>query len=160
MTEFQAWSFKSGEDVLVVGDQTRVDGGGVAGGYEAQGGVAGGGDGVVLAGLHQLDHLVGAGRDLGVDLAARLLLEVADPVDLGVVGAVLDIAGPGDQVDLALALAELRLGFEVRGLRPPDELPDESEEPQAVAASRTAAQAVTWRVRVRRTAFSMGGGDG
>jgi hypothetical protein len=42
--------------------------------------------------------------DLDVDLAAGLLLERRDPVDLGVVGAVLDVAGPGDQVDLALAL--------------------------------------------------------
>ena len=44
---------QTAEDVLVVGHEVGVDGRRVTGGDEAQGGVAGGGDRVVLAGLHQ-----------------------------------------------------------------------------------------------------------
>ena len=95
------------EDVLVVRDQVGVDRVHVAALDQARGGVAGGGDAVVLAGPHQLHHLVRGVADLDVDLAAGLLLEVRHPVDLRVGRAVLDVAGPGDEVHLALALAEL-----------------------------------------------------
>ena len=54
------------------------------------------------------DHLVGRAGVLTVDLAAGLLLELGHPV-VGRVGlAALDVAGPGDDVDRALALARPR----------------------------------------------------
>ena len=104
------------EDVRVVGDQPGVDRLDVAAGDEAQGGVAGGGHDVVLAGAHQLHGLVGGAEGLDGDLAAALLLEVGDPVDRRVVGAVLDVAGPGEDADLALGGAERREGLEVGDL--------------------------------------------
>ena len=73
---------------------------------EAKRGVARGGDEVEAALVHQRDHLVRRGGRLHGHLAARLLLEVADPV-IGLVRlAALDIAGPGDDGDLSLAGAE------------------------------------------------------
>ena len=94
------------EHVLVVRDQVEVHGRDVAGGDQAQAGVAGRRDPVVLAGPHQGHHLVRRVAGLDVDLAAGLLLEVRHPVDLRIRGPVLDVAGPGDQVDLTLAFAE------------------------------------------------------
>ena len=108
------------EHVGVVLHQVGVDGSDVAGGDQAQCRVAGRRDAVVLAGAHQRHHLVGRVRDLDVDPAARLLLEVRHPVDPRVGRAVLHVARPGDQVDLALALADR--GRRLLGLRRPDAL--------------------------------------
>ena len=94
---------QAGEDVGVVRDQVGVDRRDVAAGDQAQRRVARGRHAVVLAGAHQRDHLVGGVADLDVDLAAGLLLERRDPVDLRVGRAVLGVAGPGDDVQLALA---------------------------------------------------------
>ena len=101
------------EHVRVVGDQVGVDRIDVAPGDQAQRRVARRGHAVVVAGAHQRDHLVGGVADLHVDLAAGLLLEVRHPVDGRVGRPVLDVAGPGDEVDLALALAHLREGLAV-----------------------------------------------
>ena len=90
------------EDGLVVGDQIRVDRGHVAALEEPRGRVARGRDAVVLAGPHQLHHLVRRAGHLDLDVAAGLLLEARDPV--GAVGPILDVPGPRDQVDLALLL--------------------------------------------------------
>ena len=87
-------------DVRVVGHQVGVHRRHVAAVDQPQGGVAGGRHPVVLAGLHQRDHLVRGVADLHVDLAAGLLLERRDPVDGLVVGAVLGVPGPGDDVEL------------------------------------------------------------
>ena len=93
-------------DGRVVRHQVGVHRGDVAGVDQPQRGVAGRGHAVVLTGAHQLHHLVGGVADLDVDLAAGLLLERRHPVDRRVVGAVLGVAGPRDQVQLALAVAD------------------------------------------------------
>ena len=93
--------------VGVVRDQVDVDRRDLAAGDEAERRVAGGRDAVVLAALHELHHLVGRVAELGVDRAAGGLLERGHPVDGGIGRAVLDVAGPGDEVDLTFALAEL-----------------------------------------------------
>ncbi len=92
------------EDRLVVGDQVGVDRGDEAGGDEPGGGVAGSRDAVVLPGFHQLDHFVGGAGFLVVDLAAGLLFERFAPFRF-------DVAGPGDQRDFALSLADLLQRF-------------------------------------------------
>ena len=75
-------------------------------GHQPERGVARGGHEIEAALVHQRHHLVGGVGGLDVDLAAGLLLEVGDPV-IGLVGlAALDIAGPGDDVEFALALAQ------------------------------------------------------
>jgi hypothetical protein len=76
-------------------------------GHEAEAGVARGGDEVETALVHQRDHLVRCAGSLDVDLAARLLLEVRHPVVFLVRLAALDVAGPGDDIDLAFAGADL-----------------------------------------------------
>ena len=91
------------EDVLVVRDQVEVDRCDGLRRDQPQRRVAGGGDAVVVARLHQRHHLVGAGADLRVDLATRLLLERRHPV-------LLDVARPVDEIDLALVL---RLGLDL-----------------------------------------------
>ena len=60
LTEFQALFFRKSDDVGVVGDEVGVDRRDVAAVDEPQRRVAGGRDPVVLPGLHQADHLVGA----------------------------------------------------------------------------------------------------
>ena len=75
-------------------------------GDEAQRGVARGGDEVEAALVHQGDHLVGGAGGLDVDLAAGLLLEIGDPVVALVALAALDVSRPGDDIDLAFALAD------------------------------------------------------
>ena len=92
----------------VVGHQVGVHRGDVAGVDQPQRRVTGRRHPVVLAGAHQLDHLVGGVADLDVDLAAGLLLERRHPVDGRVVGAVLRVARPRDEVELALAVAHRR----------------------------------------------------
>ena len=93
-------------DGLPARDQVDVDRLHLLAGDQAQRRVARGGDEVEAALVHQRDHLVGGGGRLDVDLAAGLLLEVGDPV-IGLVGlAALDVAGPGDDIDLAFALAD------------------------------------------------------
>ena len=69
-------------------------------------GIARGGDEIEAALVHQRHHLVGGGGRLDVDLAARLLLEGGDPVIVLVGLAALDVAGPGNDIDLAFALAD------------------------------------------------------
>ena len=90
-------------DVLPVGDQVGVDGLHALAVDQAQRGVAGGGDQVVAALGHEADHLVGGGGGLHVDLAAGVLLELADPVVVLVGLAAFDVAGPGDDVEAAFA---------------------------------------------------------
>src|SRR4051812_12266104 len=92
------------EDRLVVGDEVGVDRGDEAGGDQPGGGVARGGDAVVLPGFHQLDHFVGGAGFLVVDLAAGFLFERLAPGGF-------DVAGPGDQRDFALSFADLLQGF-------------------------------------------------
>ncbi len=87
-----------GIDVRIALDQVGVDRRDVAGVDQPQRGVAGGRHPVVLAGPHQLHHLVGGVADLDVDLAAGLLLERRHPVDGRIGGAVLGVAGPGEDV--------------------------------------------------------------
>ena len=101
-TEFHDLSLRKSEIGRVVGHQIGVDRGDVTGVDQPQRRVAGCRDPVVLAGAHQLDHFVGRVAELDVDLAAGLLLERRDPVDGLVVGAVLGIARPRDDVELAL----------------------------------------------------------
>ncbi|MCY1548381.1 hypothetical protein D9M68_844860 [compost metagenome] len=79
--------------------------------HQAQGSVAGGGDQVVAALGHQADHLVGGGGGLHVDLAAGVLLELGDPVVVLVRLAALDVAGPGNDVELTFAGADLLQRF-------------------------------------------------
>ena len=106
------------EDVGVVGHQVGVDRLDVAGRDQPQRRVAGGRNDVVLAGLHQVDHVVGGRCRLDVDLAAGLLLERRHPVDGRVGAAVLGVAGPGDDVQLALGLAQLLECLQVRRVNP------------------------------------------
>src|SRR5439155_25259837 len=98
------------DDLAVVGDQlVHVDGRHVSMGDQHVGGVPGGRNTVVHLSPslpHQGDHLGGGVGVLGVDLAACLLLERSDPVELGVVLAALRISGPRDEVELALGLAD------------------------------------------------------
>ena len=103
-------------DVLVVRDEVGVHRGDIAAGDEAQRGVTRRRDAVVAPRAHERDHLVRRVAGLDVDLAARLLLERGDPVDLRVGRPVLGVAGPGDDVQLALARAELVLHLDVRRL--------------------------------------------
>src|SRR5262249_54348507 len=56
------------------------------------------------------DHLVGGRRGLDVDLAAGVLLERGDPVVRLVALASLEVAGPGDDVELTLELVIARRG--------------------------------------------------
>ena len=74
--------------------------------YQPQGGVARCRDTVVLAGAHELNHLVGRVADLDVDLAPGLLLEGMNPVDLRIVLPALRISRPGDDVQCPLAGAD------------------------------------------------------
>ncbi|MCY1178062.1 hypothetical protein D9M73_183970 [compost metagenome] len=78
---------------------------------QAQGSVARGGDQVVAALGHQADHLVGGGGGLHVDLAAGVLFELGDPVVVLVRLAALDVAGPGNDVELTFAGADLLQRF-------------------------------------------------
>jgi hypothetical protein len=100
------------EHVGVVGDQGGVDRGHVAAGDEPQRRVTRGGDAVVLAGLHQLDHLRRAGADLDRRLAASRRLERGHPVVAAIrhfLGRTTDdVVGPGDEAQRALALADGR----------------------------------------------------
>ena len=95
-----------GVDVLVVGDQIHIHRRHVAADHEAQRGVARRRHAIVLAGLHERDHLVRGAGDLGVRDAAGLLLERTDPVRLGIGRPVLRVPGPDDDVQRALALAD------------------------------------------------------
>ena len=95
------------EHVGVVRDQVDVDRCDLAAGDEAERRVAGRRHAVVLAGLHELHHLVGRVAELDVDRATGGLLELGHPVDGGIGRPVLDVTGPGDQVDLTFALTEL-----------------------------------------------------
>ena len=95
-----------GEDARVVRHQCGVHRRHVAGVDQPEGRVTRGGHHVVLPGVHQRDHLVGGVGDLDVDLAAGGLLERVHPVHRGVVGAVLGVARPGDDVDQPLGRPE------------------------------------------------------
>ena len=153
-TEFQGWSFRNGKIVGVVGHQVGVDRRDVAGVDQPQRRVTGGGHHVVLAGVHQADHLVGGVGDLDVDLAAGRLLERVHPVDRRVGGAVLGVAGPGDDVDLALAGAErcwpARPSAGAAGPRsppPPGDVPDELPGSAAQRAGRSPSPITEQRLR-------------
>ena len=76
-------------------------------GDQAQAGIARGGDQVEPALIHQRHHLVGGAGGLHIDLAAALLFEIGDPVIFLVRLAALDIAGPGHDIELSFALADL-----------------------------------------------------
>ncbi|MCY1554738.1 hypothetical protein D9M68_913300 [compost metagenome] len=95
---------------LVAGDQVHVDRLHALAGNEAHGRVARGGHEVEATLVHQRHHLVGGAGGLHVDLAAGLLLEVGHPVEVLVGLAAFDVAGPGHDVDLAFALAQLLQG--------------------------------------------------
>ena len=66
------------------------------------------GDKIEPALVHQRDHLVRSVRRFHVHLAAGGRFEFRDPVELGHGFSAFDIAGPGDDADLAFACAEFR----------------------------------------------------
>jgi hypothetical protein len=101
-------------DLAVVLDQRRVDRRHVTRGDQPQGRVPGRRDHVVVPGLQQADGLVGGPEVLHVRLAGGLLLEGRDPVDLRVVGAVLGVARPRQDVHRALQGAHLLLHGDAR----------------------------------------------
>ena len=67
------------------------------------------GDEIEAAFVHQGDHFVRRSGRLDVDLAAGRLLEVGDPVVVLVRFSPFDVAGPGDDVDLAFPGAHFLL---------------------------------------------------
>ena len=93
------------EHVRVAGDQVRVHGLDAVAVDEPEGRVTRCGDDVPAATLHELHGLVGGAERLEVDDAAGRLGERGDPVDGRIGRAVLDVAGPREDVDLALAIA-------------------------------------------------------
>ncbi len=93
-------------DVLPVGDQGGIDWLHPLARDEPQRGIARGGDQVVAALGHQADHLVRGGGGLDADLAAGFLLEAGHPVVGLVAFTAFDVAGPGDDVQAALAGAQ------------------------------------------------------
>ncbi len=95
------------EDRVVVLEDVGIDGRRQAAGDEPRRRVARRADPVVLARLHERDAVVRVGHVRGVDLAAGLILERSDPVIGGVGLAALGVAGPDDQVQLALAIPDL-----------------------------------------------------
>ena len=106
-------ALQEGPKLLPRRDQFHVDGLDVAAVDQAQVRVAGGRHEVVLASAavgHERDHLARRARVLGVHLAPGLLLEGLHPLRLGV-------ALPGDQVELALTLADRLLRLHVLGRR-------------------------------------------
>jgi hypothetical protein len=88
---------------LPTGDQVDIDRLNLLAGDQTERRIARGGDEIEAALVHERDHLVGGGGRLDVNLAARLLLEGGDPVIVLVGLTALDVAGPGDDIDLALA---------------------------------------------------------
>jgi len=98
-------------EALPVGDQRGVDGLHALAIDQPQRGVARGGHQVVAALGHEADHFVRGGGGLDVDLAAAVLLELADPVVALVAFAAFDVTGPGDDVELAFAGADGLQGF-------------------------------------------------
>ncbi|MNP17768.1 hypothetical protein D3C76_1102110 [compost metagenome] len=90
--------------VLPVRDQRGVDRLNALAGNQAQRGVARGSDQVVTALGHQADHFIGGGGGLDADLATGFLLETADPVVGLVTFTALDVAGPGNDIQLAFAV--------------------------------------------------------
>ncbi|MCY1371392.1 hypothetical protein D9M69_585320 [compost metagenome] len=96
---------QAGIDALVAGHQAHVHFLHQLGGDQASAGVAGGGHDVVATRFHQRHHFVGRGCGLDVDLAARCLFKAGGPV-VGLVGfTAFDVARPGNDVELSLALA-------------------------------------------------------
>ena len=79
----------------------------LAGGNQAQRGIAGCGHQVESALVHQGHHLLGVRGRAHRDLAAGVLLEGADPVVGRIAGAAFGVTRPDQQVELAL---EHRLG--------------------------------------------------
>ena len=77
-------------------------------GDKPQRGVAGGGDQVEVALVHQGDHFVRGAGGLHIHLAAGLFLEIRDPVGVLIAVATLDVSRPSDDIDLALALPDAR----------------------------------------------------
>jgi hypothetical protein len=94
-------------DGLPARDQVGIDLLHRLAGDETQGGIARSGHQVEAAAVHEGDHLVRGAGHLGVDLAAGLLLEIGHPVVVLVIGAALDVAGPGDDIDLAFSWPDL-----------------------------------------------------
>ena len=74
--------------------------------HEAQRGVAGRSDEIKAALVHQSDHFVRCSGRFDVDLTTGLLFEIRDPVVGFVALAALDVAGPRDDVDFALAFTD------------------------------------------------------
>ncbi len=70
-------------------------------------GVAGRGDQVETALIHERHHLVGSTGGLDAYLAAALLLEIRHPVEVRIGLAALDVTGPGDDVDHAFPRPDL-----------------------------------------------------
>ena len=93
-------------DGLPAGNEVDVDRLNLLAGDQAERRIAGGGDEIEAALVHERDHLVGGSGRLDVDLAARLLLEGGDPVIILIGLAALDVAGPGNDIDLAFTLAD------------------------------------------------------
>ena len=93
-------------DAAPAWDQVGIDGLNLPARNQAQRRIARGRDKVESALSHQRDHRVRRRRGLNIDLAARFLLESGDPVIIFVGLAALDIAGPGNDIELALALAD------------------------------------------------------
>ena len=93
-------------DIRPVLDEAGVDRLHLLAGNETERGVARGGDEVEAALVHQRHHFVGRRGGLHIDLAAGFLFEAGDPVVSLVAFAAFDIAGPGDDVHFAFALAD------------------------------------------------------
>ena len=99
-------------EVLPVRDQCGVDRLHTLADDQPQGGVAGGGDQVITTLGHQTDHFIGGGRGFHADLATGFLLEARHPVVGLVAFAAFDVAGPGDDIQLAFARTD---GFQRLG---------------------------------------------
>ena len=93
-------------DGLPTRNQVDIDRLHLLAGDQSQRRIARGGDEIEPALVHQRHHLVGGRRRLDVDLAARLLLEVGDPVVVLIGLTALDVTGPGNDIDFAFALAD------------------------------------------------------
>jgi hypothetical protein len=110
--------FEAIVDRIPAGDQIQVDLLHPPAGDQPVAGVPRGGDQVEAALIHQGDHLVGGGSHLDVDLATGFLLESSDPIVIRVGLAAFDVAGPGDDIDLAFTLPDrLQRGALAAGFR-------------------------------------------
>ncbi len=101
---------EGGEDISVARDQFHIDWLDVASLDEPQTGIAGRRDDIELLGVggEQAERLVRGPEHLDRGLAAGRILERRDPVDGRVGRAVLGVAGPGEDRQRSLTLADRR----------------------------------------------------